>query len=130
RRNGRLAAARDAIAADRGEIRREHVDEAFGLHLLDVGAGGKRLFTAGHDDAADLVVGLEVVDGGRDFTKDAERQRVQYFRPVQRDDADRAFALDENVFERAHKPPPSKFAGTLPAGGVAFKWAGRDGAQA
>ena len=52
----------DAVAADRGEIAGEHVDEAFWLHLLDVGAGGEGLFAAGHQDASDLVVGLEVVD--------------------------------------------------------------------
>ena len=103
----------------------EHVDEAFWLHLLDVGAGGKRLLAAGHDDAADLVVGLEVVDRGGDLAEHAERQRIQHLRPVQRDDADRALAVDEDVFERAHKPPHMKFAGTLPAGGMGFK--GREG---
>ena len=91
RGNGRLAAARDAVAADGGEVRREHVDEALRLHLLDVGAGGKGLFAAGHDDAADRVVRLEVVDGGGDLAEDAERQRIEHLRPVQRDDADRAF---------------------------------------
>ena len=58
-------------------------------------------------DAADLVVGLEVVDGGRDLAKHAERQRVEHFRPVQRDDADRALALDNDVFERAMIHPGS-----------------------
>ena len=75
-----LRQLRDAVAADRGEIAGEHVDEALRLHLLDVGAGGKGLLAAGHDDAADLVVGLEIVDRGRDLAKHAERQRVQHFR--------------------------------------------------
>ena len=104
-RDRRLAAAGDAVAADRGEIAGEHVDEGFRLHLLDVGAGGKGLFAAGEQDAADLVVGLEVIDGGGDLAKHAERQRVEHFRAVQRDDADRALALDNDVFERRHDPP-------------------------
>ena len=71
--DGGFAARGDAAAADRGEIAGEHVDEAFRLHLLDVGAGGKRLFAAGEQDTADIVIGLEVVDGRRDFAKHAER---------------------------------------------------------
>ena len=95
----------------------------FRLHLLDVGAGGEGLFAAGEQDAADLVVGLEVVDGGGDLAKHAERQRVEHFRPVQRDDADRALALDNDVFERRHDPPRvAEFAGNVPAGGMGFKW--------
>ena len=83
----------------------EHVDEAFWLHLLDVSAGGECLFAAGDDDAADRLVGLEVIDCGRDLAEDAERQRIQHLWTVQRDDADRVLAVDENVFERAHEPP-------------------------
>ena len=95
----------------------------FRLHLLDVGAGGERLFAAGEQDAADLVVGLEVVDGRRDLAKHAERQCVEHFRPVQRDDADRALALDNDVFERRHDPPRViDLAGNVPAAGVGFKW--------
>ena len=56
-------------------------------------------------DAPDTVVGLEVVDGGGDFAKHAERQRIEHFRTVQRDDADRALALDNDVFERRHESP-------------------------
>ena len=51
------------------------------------------------------VVGLEIVDRGGDFAKHAERQRVEHLRAVKRDDADRAFAFDDDVFERAHGPP-------------------------
>ena len=112
----------DAVAADGGEIAREHVDEGFRLHLLDVGAGGKGLFAAGQQDAADVVVGLEIVDGRRDFAKHAERQRIEHFRAVQRDDADRAFALDNDVFEGAMSHPAPGFAGNVPAGGMGFKW--------
>src|SRR6185369_3007717 len=60
---------------------------------------------AGHDDAADGVIGLEIVDGRGDLAEDAEGERIEHLRPVQLDDADRAFALDDDVFERAHAPP-------------------------
>src|SRR5258707_140455 len=68
-------------------------------------AGGKSLFIAGDQDATDLVVGLEVIDRGGDLAKHAERQRVEHFRAVQRDYADRAFALDNDVFECSHGSP-------------------------
>ncbi len=70
--NGRLAAGGQAAAADAGEVGIEHVDEALRLHFLDVGAGGKRLFIACNEDAADGGVILEIVDRGRDFAKHAE----------------------------------------------------------
>ena len=79
--------------------------KAFRLHLLDVGAGRKGLVAAGHDDAADRIVSLEVVDGGRDLAKHAEGQRVEHLRAVQLDDADRALAFDDDVLERAHGSP-------------------------
>ena len=87
------------------EVARKHVDESFRLHLLDVGARGEGLFAAGEKDAADRVVRLEVVDRGGNFLEHAERQRVEQLRAVQRDDTDRAFAFDDDVFERAHGPP-------------------------
>ncbi len=51
--DGRLAAAGHAVAADGEEIAGEHVDEAFRLHFLDIGARGERLFAAGEQDTAD-----------------------------------------------------------------------------
>ncbi len=83
----------------------EHVDEGFRLHLLDVGARGESLFAAGEQDASDTVVGLEIIDGGGDFSEHAEGQCIEHLRAVERDDADRAFAFDNDVFERAHGPP-------------------------
>jgi hypothetical protein len=35
--------------------------------ISDVGTGGKGLLAAGQQDAADIVVGLEVIDGGGDL---------------------------------------------------------------
>ena len=49
-----------------------------------------------------VVVGLEIVDRGGDLLEHAERQRVEHFRAVERDDADRAFAFDKDVFEGGH----------------------------
>ena len=46
------------------EIGRIHVGEALRLHLLDVGAGGERLFAAGQHHAALAVVGVEGGEGG------------------------------------------------------------------
>src|SRR5262249_18343264 len=114
-------AARDAVAADRRKVRGEHVDKAFRLHFLDVGAGGKSSFAAGDDNAADRLVRLEVVDGGRNLLEYAEGERIEHLRPVQRDDTDRAFGFDDDVFERAHGPPRLKFGATLPAAGARFK---------
>src|SRR4051794_2713837 len=126
-RDGGFAASGDAAAANRGEIAGEHVDEAFRLHLLDVGAGGECLFAAGEQDAADLVVGLEIVDGRRDLGKHAERQRVEHFRPVQRDDADCALALDNDVFERRHDLPRATiWQAMCPLPGWASSGAGRE----
>ena len=97
--------------------------KVFRLHLLDVGAGRKRLFAAGQQDASDPVVGLEIVDGGGDFLEHAERQRIEHLRAIERDDADRAFVFDDDVFERAHGPTPHQIvAGNVPAGGMCFKW--------
>src|SRR6185437_9601528 len=93
RRNGRLAAPGDTVATDRGKIAGEHVDEAFWLHLLDVGAGGKRLLTAGHDDATDIFVGLEIVDGRGDLAEHAEGEGIEHFRPVQLENAYGALAF-------------------------------------
>src|SRR4029079_6208547 len=53
----------------------------------------------------DRVIGLEIVDRRRDLLEHAERQRIEHFRAVQRDNADRAFGFDNDVFERAHDPP-------------------------
>jgi len=48
---------------------------------------------------------FEVVDRGGDLPEHPEGQRIKHLRAVQRDDADRALALDNDVFERAHDPP-------------------------
>jgi len=61
----RLAAARHAVAADRGKVAGEHVDKSLGLHFLDVGAGGKRLFAAGDQDATDRIICLDAAAIGR-----------------------------------------------------------------
>ncbi len=47
----------------RDEIAAIGLDEGFGLHFLDIDAGGECLFTASDDDAADRRVGLEGIEG-------------------------------------------------------------------
>ncbi len=61
RGNDRLARLRDAVPGRR-EIAEEDVGEFLVRHLLDVGAGRKRLLRAGDDHAADIAVGLERID--------------------------------------------------------------------
>ncbi|MGY4320178.1 hypothetical protein ACVWW1_009505 [Bradyrhizobium sp. JR3.5] len=105
------------------EVAVEHVDEALRLHFLDIGTRREGLLAAGDQDAADLVVGLEIVHRRGDLAEHAERQRVQHFRPVQRDDADRSLAFDDDEFERSHDANPvPDFPGNVPAGGMRFKW--------
>src|SRR5205807_196760 len=102
RGNGRFAALGDAVTADGGEIAGEHVDEGLRLHLLDIGARGKGLFAAGQENASDLVVGFEILERCGDLAKYAEGKRVEHLGAVKGEDSNRAFALDNDAFERAH----------------------------
>ena len=79
--------------------------KVFGCISLMSAPAAKAFSLPVEQDAADLVVGLEIVDRGGDLAKHAERQRIEHLRAVERDDADRAFAFDNDVFERAHDPP-------------------------
>src|SRR5687768_1203310 len=99
-----LAAGGDAVASDCFEVLVEHVDEAFRLHLLDVGAGGKSLFVAGDQNASDFAFGFELIYRRGDFAKHRERQRIEHFRAVQSDDTDLVLTLDDDVLETAHGP--------------------------
>src|SRR4029453_5333880 len=61
------------------------------------------------------------------LAKHAERHRIEHFRPVQRDDADRALALDNDVFERRHDPPrTTDLRAMCPLPGWASSGAGTD----
>ena len=70
-------------------------------HLLDVGAGGEGLVVAGQHDRADRLVGFEFVDRRGELADQRRVQRVQRLRAVERDDADRPSALDEDVLVAA-----------------------------
>src|SRR3546814_8206194 len=80
-------------------------DEVFGIgllirlvfHLLDVGAGGKGLLGTGKEDAADAIVAFEIVQRCLEIGDQRLAKRVQRLRPVQRDDADAGFLLDDDV---------------------------------
>ncbi len=113
-----------------GEVAGEHVDEALWLHLLDICSGGKCLLAAGHDDAAHGGVGFQLVDGDLDFAEHTERKRIEHLRAIQRDDADRAFALNDEVFVAAHVPSRGFFAEAARIGGPAQFARSGDGVQA
>ena len=111
--HGDLAAAAQGVAGDRGDRRLAGLGQALPalgdevalvdvhvglvLHLLDVGAGGEGLLGAGHDDGADLIVGLQVVEGRGQLVDQGGAERVQRLRPVERDQADRIAFLDQDV---------------------------------
>ncbi len=80
--HGQFAAAAQAVAADRGHDRfgdllhgipvadkraGHHVDDGCIGHLLDIGAGRKGLFAAGNHNAANVVVGIEDLEGPDQF---------------------------------------------------------------
>ena len=66
-------------------------------HFLDIGAGGKGLFRAGYDNAADAFILVEAVERGSKFGNQFRIQSVQGFRPVERDQADLATFFDTDV---------------------------------
>jgi hypothetical protein len=66
------------------------------LHDLDVAAGGERAAGTGDDDAAHLVVGLELLRARWSrSSRIVPDERVQPFGPVDADPADGAVALDQ-----------------------------------
>src|SRR5262249_19094499 len=73
-------------------------------HLLDVGAGGKGLVRTGHEDAADIGVGVEGLDRAEQLVLQGDVERVERLRPVEAHDADAAAPFDDNGL-RAHGCP-------------------------
>jgi hypothetical protein len=57
-------------------------------HGADVGTGGKGLFAAGDDHAADGLVGIKGLERLAQFVHQLVVQRVELLGAVQRDDAD------------------------------------------
>jgi hypothetical protein len=116
--HGQLAAAAQGKAADGRDHRLAHaadllpvagdvvlvvdVGEGVGGHGADVGAGGKRLFAAGQDDAADAVVGVKAFERLAQLIHELVVQGVELLGPVQGDDAHfeafRAFGAGFNGF--------------------------------
>ena len=123
RGDGRLAAGGDAVAADRGEI------AALNMSMKPFGCIS--LMSAPAANAFSLPVSrMQPIASSASRSsiaaaispKHAERQRVEHFRTVETDDADRALAFDDDVFEAAHGSPRLPMsAGNLPAGGIGFK---------
>ena len=109
----RLARRRDAVPS-RGEIAEKRVGERLVRHLFDVGAGGERLVRAGDDDAADIAVGLEAVDGASEFAHQRAVERIERGRPVEPNESDPAAGLDDDIFA-AHFRLMGVFMGVFPA---------------
>ena len=91
-----LRASRDAVPVRR-EIVEEDVGERLVRHFLDVGARGEGLVRAGDDDAADIAVGLEAIDGVGKFAHQRGVERVERLRPIEPDQADPAAGFDDDV---------------------------------
>ena len=72
-------------------------------HFFDVGARGERFRRPGDDDRSDAAIVVEFGCRGGDFAHDLAVERVERFRPVQRDDADPLVALDQDGFVRIRR---------------------------
>ena len=111
-RQGQLAAAAQAVAADRGndglldaghrvpvadEGAAHHAHDGGVGHLLDVGAGGEGLLAAGDHDATDALVLVERRQGVHHFIHQGRVEGVERLRPVELDDADATLLTLENV---------------------------------
>ena len=88
---------RDALPAARDEVFLIGLHVGLLGHLLDVGAGREGLFIAGQHDRADRRIGFEIVERRADLGDEGGVQRVERLRPVQRNDADRAAPLEQDV---------------------------------
>ena len=76
------------------------VDLQIGLvrHLLDVGAGRKRLVQASEHDAADPGGGIQSLDRRQELAPERGVERVQRLRPIEADEADPAAGFDDDGF--------------------------------
>ena len=98
-----------------------------GLHLLDVGAGGEGLLRAGQHDAADGAVGLPAVERLVQLGDQRGIERVQRLRPVERDEADPAARLDDDVLVGHRRRSEASGCGAASGiGGCAAEASGRE----
>ncbi|MNE41244.1 hypothetical protein D3C80_1353040 [compost metagenome] len=97
RRDDRLAAVGYAVAVAEQVV---DVDLRIGQlrHFLDVGTGGKGFFRTGQDDAADVRVGFEAIEGLVQFADDLRIQRIQRLWTVEGDQANAAVGFQQNRF--------------------------------
>ncbi len=86
----RLAGRLDALPVAGDEVGLVGMQVVEILHEADIGPGGEGLFIAGDDDAADVLVGFEGVDGGADAVNHLVVQGVHRLRAVDADQADLA----------------------------------------
>ena len=88
---------RDALPASRDEVFGIGLHVGFVGHLLDVGAGREGFFAAGQHDRADRGIAFQIVEGGSDLRDEGGVERIERLGPIERDDADRAAPLDQDV---------------------------------
>mmetsp|Transcript_23312 Transcript_23312/g.40485 ORF Transcript_23312/g.40485 Transcript_23312/m.40485 type:complete len:241 (+) Transcript_23312:2883-3605(+) len=91
-----LAHPHNRIRFGAKQVLGEHLDIGLVLHHLDVGAGGKRLFRAGDDDAPHLVIGLRGAHGIRHFAHQLVIEGIQRLGPVQGHLGDVVFYFDDD----------------------------------
>src|SRR5262249_59240645 len=72
--------------------------------VLDVGAGGEGLVRTGHEDAADIGVGVEGLDRAEQLILQGDVERVERLRSIEAHDADAAAPFDDDGL-RAHGGP-------------------------
>ncbi len=93
----RLAHGSDAVVGFGEEVRLEHVHVGLRRHLLDVGARREGAVGSGQHDASHGVVAVPCLERSDQFLQELAIQRIERFRPVQRDDADRTVGCHEDV---------------------------------
>jgi len=69
-------------------------------HFLDVGAGGKSLFRTGEDDATNVRIRLQRIEGLVHFADQLRVQGIQRLRAVEGDQANAAVGFEQNGFVR------------------------------
>jgi hypothetical protein len=98
RRDDRLAAVVDALVGRADEVLAVDLGEGHRLHLLDVRTRREGLFRPCDHYAADVVIGLEQVEGHRELFGQGDAQGVERMGTIESDEPDGAAGLDDDVF--------------------------------